>query len=609
MNKLKKLLVTSIILLGMCLPAYEMSAEEISLIQVAPHVSLRVIVDEMSYIQSEGKIADITIQERSIGALTEGRYSDERTLVFSLEGTKYEFSKLPKVSLGGGFSKLSSPTVEYAREKGKENPQIIYITMPRNMYLTSKGQLTLSGIEVTTNELKLGDLNMKIGRLAEETYSMVKVAQVAEYSVSLEAEKYYSITAGGSKAISFDIEEGMPDSLTNGREIEISVDKGFFMTDNKGNILVDDIYLNNSRITSKVKLEANKENGQIKSFTMALPKIDTTRRNSISFEGLELGARLEEQGEIVLTVGGRAVPKESSTVIAKIDTGVTTRIQKINAAVGVKRQVGGSITISEEDRRNLELGFIELRFEGSPYITYTRVPDVEVTEGNLDIRVVGWSDTEENVLLLKVTKKSTKPSTIVISDFTFNVSQIAPDGTFGVSIGGDALSPDDEKAQIKFSDFMTVSEYGSSDNNGSTNNDTNNSGNNGSNGNNSDKRVTKFVLGNKTYFVNDKANEMDAVPFSQDGRTMVPVRYVAVAAGIDDDDITFKNGIINIKGDKSIQLYLGSKLIMVDNKAATMITEPVVINQRTYVPVAEIARILDLKVEWNQKTQTATFTK
>ena len=90
---------------------------------------------------------------------------------------------------------------------------------------------------------------------------------------------------------------------------------------------------------------------------------------------------------------------------------------------------------------------------------------------------------------------------------------------------------------------------------------------------------------------------------------MVPVRYVAVAAGIDDDNITYKNGIITIKGDKTIYLYLNSKVIMVDGKVSTMATEPVVINQRTYVPVAEIAKVLDLKVDWNSATQTATFMK
>ena len=613
MKKLKKALVMSTIILGMSIPMYEVMAEEISLIQVATDVSLRVIVDEINYIESEGKLADITIQERSIGALTESRDSDERTLVFSLEGTKYEFSKLPKVSLSGGFSKLSQPTVEYAIEKGKKNLQVIYITMPRNSKLTSKGQITLSNIEVTTNELKVGGLNLKIGRLAEETYSEVKVAQVAEYGVSIKGAKFYGITAGGSKEISFDIKEELPDTFTNKREIEVSIDKGFFKTDNKGNIIVDEVYLNNSRMTSKVTLVPNEENGQVKGFTMELPEVDTAKRNIISFEGLQLGAGLEDQGEIILTVGGRAVPKESSTVIAEVDTGATVQIEKINAAVGVKKQVGGAITISEENRRSLELGYIALKFEGSPYVTYTRVPDVEVIEGNLGLRVVGWSDEEDNVLLLKVTQKSTRPSAIRISDFTFNVSNTAPDGTFGVSVGGEAISPDDEKAQLEFSDFMNVSEFvdnnSNNNNNTSTNNDTNSNGNNNSNSNNSSKRVTKFVLGSKTYFVNGKASEMDAAPFSQEGRTMVPVRYVAVAAGIDDDDITFKNGVINIEGYKNIQLYLGSRLIRVDGKPSTMITEPVVINQRTYVPVAEIAKILELKVEWNQQTQTATFTK
>lgn len=603
MKKFKEVLMMSTIILAMSTPKYNVMAEEMSLIQVAEDISLRVIVDEINYIETEGQLADITIQERSIGALTESRDSDERTLVFSLEGTNYEFSKLPKVSLSGGFSKLSVPEVEYAWEKGKENPQVIYITMPRNSSLTSKGQMTLSNIEVRASELKTGELNLKIGRLAEETYTKVKVAQVAKYGVHIEGEKRYSLTAGGSKEISFDVEEELPDTFVSGRKMEISIDKGFFKTDIRGNIIVGDIYLNNSRITHKVTLEPYEEGGVVKSFTMILPELNTTKRNVISFEGLELGAGLEDQGEIILAVGGRALPEEASTVIADIDIGTTIQIKKINAAVGVKKQVGGAITISEQDRKSLELGYIEIRFEGSPYISYTKVPNVEVTKGDLGLKVMGWSDKEDNVLLLKVTKKSTKPSTIMISDFTFNVSNTAPDGTFGVSVGGEAISPDDEQGEMKFSDFMKVSEFG--DNSGSNNNNSNNN----SNGNNSSERVTKFVLGSKTYFVNGKANEMDAVPFSQDGRTMVPVRYVAVAAGIDDDDITFKDGVINIEGDKNIQLYLGSRLIMVDGKPSTMVTEPVVINQRTYVPVAEIANILGLKVEWNQGTQTAIFTK
>lgn len=603
MKKFKEVLMMSTIILAMSTPKYNVMAEEMSLIQVAEDISLRVIVDEINYIETEGQLADITIQERSIGALTESRDSDERTLVFSLEGTNYEFSKLPKVSLSGGFSKLSVPEVEYAWEKGKENPQVIYITMPRNSSLTSKGQMTLSNIEVRASELKTGELNLKIGRLAEETYTKVKVAQVAKYGVHIEGEKRYSLTAGGSKEISFDVEEELPDTFVSGRKMEISIDKGFFKTDIRGNIIVGDIYLNNSRITHKVTLEPYEEGGVVKSFTMILPELNTTKRNVISFEGLELGAGLEDQGKIILAVGGRALPEEASTVIADIDIGTTIQIKKINAAVGVKKQVGGAITISEQDRKSLELGYIEIRFEGSPYISYTKVPNVEVTKGDLGLKVMGWSDKEDNVLLLKVTKKSTKPSTIMISDFTFNVSNTAPDGTFGVSVGGEAISPDDEQGEMKFSDFMKVSEFG--DNSGSNNNNSNNN----SNGNNSSERVTKFVLGSKTYFVNGKANEMDAVPFSQDGRTMVPVRYVAVAAGIDDDDITFKDGVINIEGDKNIQLYLGSRLIMVDGKPSTMVTEPVVINQRTYVPVAEIANILGLKVEWNQGTQTAIFTK
>lgn len=54
-------------------------------------------------------------------------------------------------------------------------------------------------------------------------------------------------------------------------------------------------------------------------------------------------------------------------------------------------------------------------------------------------------------------------------------------------------------------------------------------------------------------------------------------------------------------------MTLGSRVVKADGEVSTMITEPISLNGRTYVPISEIAKLLNLQVQWNQEEQTATF--
>lgn len=609
--KFKKLIAVSTLAFSLNAGIYPIVAAEMSLISLANDISLRVTVDEVKYIEEQGRLADITIQERSAGCLSQSRDSDERTLTLSLEGTRFTFSSLPKVTLSNGYLGMATPKVEYLDSSQK----VIAITMPRNSGQVAKGQMTLSGIGVKGLSSSTGDLYIKVGCLAdEEEYSEILAAKIAEYGVTLKPARDYSLTAGGSQNVTFAVTEIMPDSLSGGRSLEVSLDKGYFKSDASGNIDGGSIYLNGNNITSQTNMYGYDENGYITSFEIDLPEINQNKINTLTFKNFEVCAGIKESGTIQLTVGGRGVQEPVSAPLADIDSGADISITPVSAAVGVKRQVGGAVTISEQGKRNLELGYINIEFEGSPYVNFTKIPNVEVTSGDLEVKTVGWSNNADNKLVLRVTKKSTVASTIRVSDFTFTVEDTAPNGTYGVDISGSAISPEDSSAAVHFDNFMSISEiadspYNPYNNSGSTNVNTNTNTNNNTTIWTGESQVTQFAVGSKNYTVNGIINQMDAAPFAQDGRTMVPVRYVAVAAGIDDDDITYKNGIITIAGEKIIYMYLNSKVIMVDGVVSTMATQPVVINQRTYVPVAEIAKVLDLEVDWNQSTQTATFIK
>lgn len=60
----------------------------------------------------------------------------------------------------------------------------------------------------------------------------------------------------------------------------------------------------------------------------------------------------------------------------------------------------------------------------------------------------------------------------------------------------------------------------------------------------------------------------------------------------------------------NIMMHIGKSEMLVDGKIANF-TEavPMMKKNATFLPVRQLAEILDVKVEWDEKTRTATFTK
>lgn len=622
--------------LGMSLNSNSILAEEISLINIADDIPLRVIVEELKYIEDQGKLSDIVIQERRAGCLTESKEKEARTVTLSLEGTRFNFTSLPKVILSDGYVGLNTPKVEYL----DSSQQLIGITMPYCGDLNEKGKMTLSGLGIEGLDISTGQVAIQIGSLLDDTeLAEIVVAEIAEYGINLDTKQEYSIKPGGSQNVTFMVKEILAGSLVSGNSIECSLDNGYFKTDRSGNIQGGQVYLNGVEVTSKVNLDGYDSSGYVTNFEITVPDLNTNQVNTLTFSNFKVCTNTEDSGEINLFVQGRGVPEEASTLLAEITTGTEVDVFGIEGVIGEHNQVGGRFELKEESKGNLEAGYIKLKIEGSPYVVFNKEPIVEVIEGNLTVKCLGWDREEENTLILKVTKKSTRPSTLVIRDFGFSVNTMAPQGGYDLYLSGSAISPLDETYKLQYTDFMTLSmpnqnsSYDDSNNSYNTTiNNTNIYNNNiynyniyNNNGDdsyydysnhdnsylnyNTASKITEFVVGSKNYTINGIMNQMDATPFIQDGRIMVPVRYVAEAVGVSSDDIIFMNDTITIKGERMIVLYLNSNKLVVDGVAYTMQAKPVICDQRTYIPIAEISKALDLQIDWNQETQTATFVK
>jgi Exopolysaccharide biosynthesis protein related to N-acetylglucosamine-1-phosphodiester alpha-N-acetylglucosaminidase len=112
-----------------------------------------------------------------------------------------------------------------------------------------------------------------------------------------------------------------------------------------------------------------------------------------------------------------------------------------------------------------------------------------------------------------------------------------------------------------------------------------------------------FVVGQNIYTVDGQPREMDAAPFVENGRIFVPVRYLAYALGVAEDDIVWvgETGTVSLKlGGTLVQMNVGSKTLYVGGQPREMDVAPLVRDGRTYLPARRIAEAFGYEVGWNE---------
>lgn len=100
-------------------------------------------------------------------------------------------------------------------------------------------------------------------------------------------------------------------------------------------------------------------------------------------------------------------------------------------------------------------------------------------------------------------------------------------------------------------------------------------------------------------------NNIDFTPYGQEpvivnNRTMVPLRAIfeTMGAEVNWDDAT--RTVTAVRGDVTISLAIGSDQLYVNGTAVTIDTPAMIINDRTMVPVRAIAEAFGCEVNWNQ---------
>lgn len=120
-----------------------------------------------------------------------------------------------------------------------------------------------------------------------------------------------------------------------------------------------------------------------------------------------------------------------------------------------------------------------------------------------------------------------------------------------------------------------------------------------------------FYIGWPTKTINGLTRPMDVAPFIENGRTYLPIRYVAEALGVEDENIIWdgNNQEVTLRTwNNVVNLKVGSnKLIFNNNEIIDMDVVPVIRDNRVFLPLRPIAETLNFNVYWDEAGQIITI--
>jgi hypothetical protein len=116
-----------------------------------------------------------------------------------------------------------------------------------------------------------------------------------------------------------------------------------------------------------------------------------------------------------------------------------------------------------------------------------------------------------------------------------------------------------------------------------------------------------FTIGSNIYTVAGQPYQMDAAPVMvPPGRTMVPVRYLALGMGIEPSGISWNPSTEQVTlsdGVVTETMTIGSYTLNINGNPFNMDVCPAIINGRTMLPARWVANNFGWTVAWRQRAQ------
>ena len=457
-------------------------------------------------------------------------------------------------------------------------------------YVTVNKNADMGDIEVTVEGYKNVGVDVDIEANIDATD--IVIGQYADWGVNCYADdELKTIMAGQLEQdlTTLKIDEGVAGSLLEGRKLNIEFPDYIRITK----------YNTNS--DAKTALDVDYDNDYCE-LTCNLKKASSSSGYELEIDFQVSVAANAKPGDLVAKISGPA-GAEGEVVLANIIKPVTISTTAKDIILGSSSQETGDIVINEVQIKAIMEG--EIRIQLLDGVKWTSTPKVELTEGNLDIdeNDISLEDVavDDDTLSIKVEGESSRTSTITISDINLTVDQTIPHGPIKAEFVGTAFRENcvkelnDANMKAGMFDAEGMGQYvvanlitPATQDDGS------------------------FFIGSTTYSNNGVMKVMDAAPYIKNNRTYVPIRYLAYMLGVTDENITWdettQTAILK-KGEKIVQLVIGSTTILVNGEAQTMDVAPEITCNRTMLPARFVAEGLGYAVGWNASTQAVVISK
>lgn len=447
----------------------------------------------------------------------------------------------------------------------------------------------------------------------------------------------YGITDDSDhKALEVTLEESVKEALNSKKSFTLTLPKGVYVTD-VDVTKADDVMQSDKTAFTSQEIEAAFKDaykkGEQDNFEFARRVFgDSTKAFELSFE-MTLIAEPTFEGDVTLTLGGDAFDKEQTVKIAKFVKPYTVEASQNNLIIDYRNtKVPTNVVVKEaeaglwaKDKMDFIFNIEKDKMEFEDDVTFT-VDD----KSDMEVKAVKSKD-----MSFKVTDESDDAAAAVtISDISLYMSRDIAAGAYGLELYTTATQKmlTEEKLFTtdtvkEHTDGYYVADYIDMDYDGA-------SGSYNANnwedktytvkegfvnivtaGKDKDNTFTTKVVvpvGEKYLIAGEEQVALDVPAYiSADGYTMLPVRAVATALGINNSSVIWNQATKTVTimyGQRIITMVAGQKVITVNGNTIPASATVQIKDGRTFLPLRDLATALNVAdITWDAATKTATL--
>ena len=552
----------------------------------------------------------------------------------------FEFGKLDDVVLKNNQNKEIDKAYAELNKAASSDDEIV---------IDIKGELNtdvikISGLKVEATSAKAGaTATLKIYAEGNDTVS-VEVAKVVDSAVVLSVDKdadvpvIYSgvnvknvgITSSSDhEALEVTVKETFPGAWNNAKDFTFKLPQGVYIAD------VQSITADNMDVKDKTEwFETAYDKGDYETLTFkkrTWAETDPSKKDKAELKfTLVLVADPNFEGDVTLTLTGDAL-KEQKVTVAKFVKPFTVEAKQNDMQIDYRNtKVPTDVVIKEAEAglwdKNVTfaLSLDKINFDDDAKVTVDdksglKVKDVKTTKGVVTFKVDSKSDD--------------KPAEVTVSGLTLFMDRNLPAGAYDLDVfspvmlgaaDGNRETVTDQKAPIADNGFLSQDILGKStskrvvaDINDDFYSTTAKAGfvNIITAGReDTDSFTTKVVVpvGEKYIVSGENKVEIDVPAYiNANGYTMLPLRAVAVALGINTNNVLWDQSTRTatvMYGSKIINMTYGQKVVYVNGAMIPATAAVEITNDRMFLGLRDLGNALGVTdITWDQATKTATL--